>query len=268
MGGAFGGGGLKKSVRLSLAAAGLTLLAGMGIWFVPGMKFSAWLCAGIAAALALWAALCRWGERSKAGKACKVILLAGLAAGILSFAAVEAFLVHVGRIPPHGESPAAVIVLGAGVNGRTPSLVLASRLNAARTYLGQVPPDIPVILSGGKGPGEDVTEAEAMYEYLTAAGVSGERLYLEERSATTAENLAYSGAILDELGIDTYNNSVAVVTNDFHMARVRYLADSETPMSVTGVPARLPYWWLTANYYTREYFALAKAMWNRLNGAG
>ena len=258
---------MKKTVRISLAAAGLALLAGMGIWFVPGMRFSAWLCAGIAAILALWAALIRWSEKSRAGKVCKVLFLVCAAVGILSFAAVEAFLVKVGRMPPSGASPAAVVVLGAGVNGKTPSLVLASRLNTAKTYLSQMPPDTPVILSGGQGPGEDVTEAQAMYDYLTAVGINGERLYLEERSTTTAENLAYSSRILSELGIDTYNNSVAVVTNDFHMARVRYLADFETPITVTGVPARLPYWWLTANYYTREYFALAKAMWNRLNGA-
>lgn len=258
---------MKKSVRMSLAAAGLALLAGMGIWFVPGMKFSAWLCGGIAAALGLWAALCRWSEKSRAGKVCKVLFLICAVMGILSFAAVEAFLVKVGRIPPYGDPPAAVVVLGAGVNGKTPSLVLASRLNTARAYLGRVPPDTPVILSGGQGPGEDITEAQAMYDYLMAVGVDGKRLYLEEESTTTTENLAYSSKILSELGIDTYNNSVAVVTNDFHMARVRYLADFETPMTVTGVPARLPYWWLTANYYTREYFALAKTMWNRLNGA-
>ncbi|WP_312635636.1 YdcF family protein [Oscillibacter sp.] len=258
---------MKKSVRISLAAAGLALLAGMGIWFIPGMKFSAWLCGGIAAALLLWAGLIRWSEKSRGGKVCKVIFLACVIMGILSFAVVETFLVKVGRIPPYGDPPAAVVVLGAGVNGTTPSLVLASRLNAAKTYLSQIPSDTPVILSGGQGPGEDVTEAQAMYNYLTAVGISGERLYLEERSTTTAENLAYSETILSELGIDTYNNSVAVVTNDFHMARVRYLADFETPITVTGVPARLPYWWLTANYYTREYFALAKAMWNRLNGA-
>ena len=259
---------MKKSVRISLAAAGLALLAGMGIWFIPGMKFSAWLCGGMAAALLLWAALCRWSEKSRAGKVCKVLFLLCAVMGILSFAAVEVFLVKVGRIPPYGDPPAAVVVLGAGVNGTTPSVVLASRLNTARTYLGQMPPDTPVILSGGQGPGEDISEAQAMYNYLTAVGISGERLYLEESSTTTAENLAYSSAVLDKLGIDTYHNSVAVVTNDFHMARVRYLADFETPMSVTGVPARLPYWWLTANYYTREYFALAKALWNRLNGAG
>lgn len=259
---------MKKSVRLSLAEAGLVLLTGMGIWFVPGMKFSAWLCAGIAAALALWAALCLWGERSRAGKVCKVLFLAGLTAGLVSFLAVETFLVREGRTPPHGDPPAAVIVLGAGVNGRTPSLVLASRLDAARDYLGRIPPDTPVILSGGRGPGEDITEARAMYDYLTASGIDGDRLYLEEQSTTTAENLAYSGAILTGLGVDARHNGVAVVTNDFHMARVRYLADFETPMSVTGVPARLPYWWLTANYYTREYFAFAKAVWNRLSGTG
>ncbi len=255
---------MKKSVRISLAAAGLVLLAGMGIWFVPGMRFSAWLCGGIAVALLLWAALCRWSEKSRVGKACKVLFLACTAAGILSFVVVETFLVKVGRIPPYGNPPAAVVVLGAGVNGTTPSLVLASRLNTARAYLGGVPSDTPVILSGGQGPGEDITEAQAMYDYLTAVGISGERLYLEENSTTTAENLAYSSVILDTLGIDTYNNSVAVVTNDFHMARVRYLADFDTPITVTGVPARLPYWWLTANYYTREYFAFAKAVWNRL----
>ena len=255
---------MKKSVRISLAAAGLALLAGMGIWFVPGMRFSAWLCGGIAVALLLWAALCRWSEKSRIGKACKVIFLVCTAAGILSFAVVETFLVKVGRIPPYGNPPAAVVVLGAGVNGTTPSVVLASRLNTARAYLGGVPSDTPVILSGGQGPGEDITEAQAMYDYLTAVGISGERLYLEENSTTTAENLAYSSVILDTLGIDTCNNSVAVVTNDFHMARVRYLADFDTPITVAGVPARLPYWWLTANYYTREYFAFAKAVWNRL----
>ncbi len=259
---------MKKSTRIFLAAAGFALLAGMGIWFVPGMRFSAQLCGGISAILILWTALCVWSAKSRAGKVCKLLFLICAAMGILSFAAVEVFLVKVGRIPPHGDPPAAVIVLGAGVNGKTPSLVLVSRLNAAKTYLGQVPPDAPVILSGGQGPGEDITEAQAMYDYLTAVGISGERLYLEEHSTNTAENLAYSDRILSELGIDTYNQSVAVVTNDFHMARVHYLADFETPMTVTGVPARLPYWWLTANYYTREYFALTKAVRNRLNGAG
>lgn len=255
---------MKKSVRISLAAAGVVLLFGMGLWFVPGMKFSAWLCAGIAAALVLWALLRRWGEKSKVGKTCQVVFLAGIVAGLLSFGLTEILLVRAGRTTLLKEPPSAVIVLGAGVNETTPSLVLSSRLDAAVDYLETISPDIPVVLSGGQGPGENVTEAEAMYAYLTERKIDGKRLYREEKSTTTAENLAYSRAILDDLGVDMHSGYVTVVTSDFHMGRVYYLASAAGPMTVCGVTATLPYPWLTANYYAREYFALAKAAWNRL----
>ena len=69
----------------------------------------------------------------------------------------------------------AVIVLGAGVNGTEPSLSLRTRLDAPLDYL-EAHPDIPVVLTGGTGYGEEeISEAACMYDYLTAHGVGAGR---------------------------------------------------------------------------------------------
>ena len=108
------------------------------------------------------------------------------------------------------------------------------------------------MLSGGQGPGEDISEARAMYNALTARGIDPERLILEEQSANTRQNLQNSLTLLP----DNYHQSVAIVTNDFHMGRVRLLLNAAGPGRVVQVPAKLPWWWLSANYYLRESFAV------------
>ena len=78
------------------------------------------------------------------------------------------------------------------------------------------------------------------------------RLILEEQSANTRQNLQNSLALLP----DDYHKTVAIVTNDFHMGRVRLLLNAAGPGRVVQVPAKLPWWWLSANYYLRESFAV------------
>ena len=119
-------------------------------------------------------------------------------------------------------------------------------------------PDIPVVLSGGRGPGEDISEAEAMRRALWKDGGEGNGRYLlEERSTNTAQNFAYSKALLEEYGLDTGTATVAVVTNDFHCFRAHIIAQRQG-LETIDVPAELPWWWLTANYYLREAFAVVK----------
>ena len=108
-------------------------------------------------------------------------------------------------------------MLGAGVNGETPSLTLRTRIDAAAAYL-EEHPDVPVVLSGGQGPGEAITEAKCMRRALVRRGVDESRLYPEERSTSTQENLRYSRAILEELGVDL-TQRVAIVTSDYHLCR-------------------------------------------------
>lgn len=117
----------------------------------------------------------------------------------------------------------AVIVLGAGVNGTEPSLSLETRLEAALEYLTDQP-DIPAVLTGGTGYGEEISEAQCMYNWLTERGVSPERLILEEQAENTAENFAFSRELLAQAGVDVTEATVAVVTNDFHIARSELIA--------------------------------------------
>ena len=58
-------------------------------------------------------------------------------------------------------------------------------------------PETYLVLSGGKGPDEPVSEAQAMYQYLVYNGVRPSQLLLEEHSVSTVENLAYSKIIID-----------------------------------------------------------------------
>ena len=95
----------------------------------------------------------------------------------------------------------AVIVLGAGVNGTEPSLSLRTRLDTALDYL-EAHPDIPAVLTGGTGYGEEISEAQCMYDYLTERGVEPDRLILEDQAANTAENFALSKPLLYEAGVD------------------------------------------------------------------
>ena len=84
-----------------------------------------------------------------------------------------------------------IIVLGAHVDGTRLTLALLERTRRACQYL-KDNPGTRAVLSGGKGSGEAVSEAQAMYRYLTGHGISGARLLKEETSANTRENIAFS----------------------------------------------------------------------------
>lgn len=99
-----------------------------------------------------------------------------------------------------------------------------------------------------------------MYEYLTARGIDGERLLLEERASNTAENFTFSRHLLEEQGIHPATDTVAVVTNDFHVARARLIAQKKGYEATIGVGAPIPWLHLEVNYYLREAFAVVKSV--------
>ena len=97
-----------------------------------------------------------------------------------------------------------------------------------------------------------------MYRALrTEDGAENARYLLEDRSTSTAENFKFSKALLAEGGLDTDTAVIAVVTNDFHCFRAHMIAQQQG-LRIVDVPAELPWWWLTANYYAREAFAVVK----------
>lgn len=232
------------------------LCAAMGACFVFGytpMRFSGYLLFAAAVGLLCLGFLFRAAEKYKWAKICRGIVLACLAAGVLLFAVLEAWVISWARTD--NDTPvAAVVVLGAGVNGTAPSLSLEVRLEAALDYIADKP-DIPIVVTGSQGPGEDISEAQCMADWLMDRGVAAERILLEDQADNTEENIKFSQAMLRNKGIDTTAN-IAVVTSDYHLCRASLLWG--VPWMVP-VAAHMPeaYWPLTVNYFIREAFAVA-----------
>ncbi|WHY88310.1 YdcF family protein [Neobacillus novalis] len=143
-----------------------------------------------------------------------------------------------------------IIVLGASVRGTVPSLAFASRINAAAKYLLENK-DTIVIASGGKGRGEDISEAESIKRELAKQGISESRIILENRSTDTYENIDFSKKLIPK---DAKHG--LVVTNTFHQYRAISIARDQG-LEVQGLPAKTP---LKAVFksYTREYLAITK----------
>ena len=240
-------------------AIGLLALLGLGLIVVPnGMRFTGLSLLGLAALWILGLLLGRWAKGSRTGRICLRLFSLGLALGLACLISIEILLLRHGEADFSALPVDAVIVLGAGVNGETPSAALWSRIQAAADYL-EKHPDVPVVLSGGQGSGEDISEAEAMRRVLwTNSEETNARYLLEDRSTNTAENFRYSKELLEEYGLDTGTAVIAVVTNDFHCFRAHMIAQKQGFGTVIDVPAELPWWWLTANYYLREAFAVVK----------
>ena len=59
-----------------------------------------------------------------------------------------------------------------------------------------------VVLTGGQGYGEEITEAACMYAYLTEHGVDPQRLILEEHAGNTSENFFVFLGKAEQVGID------------------------------------------------------------------
>ncbi|NLK98676.1 YdcF family protein [Defluviitalea saccharophila] len=172
--------------------------------------------------------------------------------GMIFFCIIECLIIINGfKTSIHTKSDY-IIVLGARVRGRVPSLTLKNRLDKAYEYLIKHPETIAV-LSGGQGPGEDISEGEAMREYLVKKGIEKERLIIEHQSTNTEENMRYSFQIIDEKKKDA---KVIVVTSRFHILRSKMLA-REIGKKVEGIGVNtMPY--LIPTYYLREFFAVIK----------
>lgn len=106
-------------------------------------------------------------------------------------------LVLLGAAAPAKKNLDYVIVLGARVREHTLGNSLKKRLDKALEYA-QDNPDTILVLSGGKGPGESISEAEAMDRYLVYNGIRPEQLILEDHSRSTVENIAYSKVAIEE----------------------------------------------------------------------
>lgn len=143
-----------------------------------------------------------------------------------------------------------LIILGCEIMGEKPSLMQVERLEAAYQFL-SANPSANVVCSGGQGKNEKVSEAYAMKRWLTERGIEETRIFMEDCSETTQENIRFSKRIIQA---ENLNPDVAVCTNEFHLYRAFLIAEKEG-LSCTSVSAPTA-WWLFATFYVRELYAI------------
>ena len=178
-----------------------------------------------------------------------------IAAMIISVLSFSAFLAAYGRRSTVDYTEDAILILGAGILRGEPRPSLQMRLDQARIYHSRNPSAM-IIVTGGLGYGQVISEAESMANYLISHGIPAGQIILEDMAHSTYTNMSFSRDVIDA-HFET-PPKVAIVTSNFHMFRsVRFarmhgidaaVYSASTPL--VGMPF----------YYVREVAAVIK-MW-------
>lgn len=260
-----------KERRFFLVLAALSAALGLAQLPFPPARFGGVFFLVLAAGCAgEWLML----KNREKHRACRVLANAGrvlFGLFVVSFAYIQLGVIGQGM---HADPDAAqadyLLVLGALVNPNgQPSAALAARCDTAADFL-EKHPNAKAVLCGGQGGNEPRAEADAMYEYMTARGVSPGRLIREDASTNTIENIRNAKALIltDHLtetkdmppsGDVEAALTVAVVTNDYHVARARVLMKS-AGLDPHGIPAPTPYPAQWVSVRCREYCSILGLM--------
>lgn len=150
-----------------------------------------------------------------------------------------------------------IIVLGAGLlNGETVTPLLARRIDRAlQFYQNQkqrTGHPLKIILSGGQGPDEKVSEAFAMKQYALAQGITEEDLLLESLSTSTQTNMKFSKQLIDSFSIA--KPKVIFASNNYHIFRAAIFA-RQNQLIADGIGAKTALYYLP-NAFLREFIAI------------
>ena len=243
----------QKGKRALYIAAGLCLaLAAFLKFCLLGYGMSALAFLGLAACLGFFGLMA--GRRGPGARRLKLIVIIVLLIGVACFLAAEIPVLMDCRSDADTTAPY-LIVCGAGVHGSTPSLSMTDRLREAMAWLDAEPAG-KAVLTGAQGPGEDLSEAQAMFDWLTARGVDPGRLILEDQAVNSLQNLRYS---LERIAADGGDPAgrVAILSSEYHLHRLGWMAERLGCQPVL-VAARTTKISLFINYAVREAFAMWK----------
>lgn len=145
-----------------------------------------------------------------------------------------------------------IIVHGCGLkNGESVSPLLKGRVDKAVQIFRKSNESAKIVVSGGQGRDEKISEAQAMKNYLLEIGVAEDSIIMEEQSKTTYENLKN---VRDMLDADGMKNRYIFVTNNYHVFRTSLFA-RKLKMKAQGVGCKTAgYYWPSA--FIREYIAI------------
>ena len=154
------------------------------------------------------------------------------------------------------DNPDLVIVLGCKVVGYEPGTLLRHRLDTAVETLNKYPGAL-CIVSGGQGPDEIIPEAQAMRQYLINNKIDEARIFEENKSSNTFENLIFSSQIIEQNNLS--NAIIIILTSEYHIPRAMMIAGRVFDNAqIYAVKSATPFTFFSAGI-TREFFAFVKS---------
>lgn len=153
-----------------------------------------------------------------------------------------------------------IIVLGAGLlKGDQLSATLKNRLDTTLEYINNYDKNEIIVVSGGKGSDERISEAEAMKRYLVSHGIKENRILMEDKSTSTFENFKFSKKVIEEHSKKEIKDiSIKIITNGFHCFRSNFLSKRVGFGQSETYSAKTP-WYLIPTNYGREFIAIGKS---------
>ena len=150
-----------------------------------------------------------------------------------------------------------IIALGAGlIDGERVTPLLARRIDTAisfyRRQLAKTKKEAKLLMSGGQGSDEKISEAQAMKNYALSQGVPEEDILLEDKSTNTLENMRFSKAIMEQRSPEGYQ--AIFTSNNYHIFRAGMYA-REAGLKADGLGAKTAFYYLP-NAFLREYIAI------------
>ena len=149
--------------------------------------------------------------------------------------------------PGSDDAPETVVLLGCQVYNGRPSMMLRGRIQAAYDYLTAHPEAVCVTTGGLDSSDEPVTEGGCARQELIAMGIAPERVYAEEKSFDTRENLLFAAEIIQE---NKLNDHVVIASDNFHQYRGQWFA-REAGLQAQSAGCASP-WFLGPGYACRE----------------
>ena len=225
----------------------LGLLALFCKFVVPGYSFTALVCLLLICIIAFYAVTGLFAEFNPIRRLRRLFTLL-LVIGLLVVGTTEYFIIQASRGTPE-KSCDYMVVLGAKVRTDGPSVSLWDRIYGAADYL-NAHPDVICVVSGGQGPDEHMTEAQAMYDELVKLGIDPSRIWLEDKATSTWENLNFSLNLIEEK-TGTRPEKIGVVSSEYHLLRAS-LFTKKCGVEFVGIPAETTRFSQKINHFMRE----------------
>lgn len=187
----------------------------------------------------------------------KALMCVGMVLYAVTFVALVGYIyLSPAAEPADGDAERVYLVFGAKVKEEGPTKTLASRLRLASDAM-LADEDGICIVSGGQGPDEPFTEASCMKEYMVSLGVPAERIILEERASNTRENIDYSVALAEELGLG--ERELVCISSETHIPRIRLMC-RVSDIDAEYMKAETPEKVFLFTAWVREYLSYVKML--------